>query len=114
MELDKENRSVRFTIRLTESEASQLQKKMDLLGITNTAAYLRAMALNGYILRIDLPEIREMLRLLGNMTNNLNQIARRMNTGGSIYETEIDEIRESQDELWTMMNRLLTRLEGTQ
>lgn len=114
MELDKENRSVRFTIRLTESEASQLQKKMDLLGITNTAAYLRAMALNGYILRIDLPEIREMLRLLGNMTNNLNQISRRMNSGGSIYETEIDEIRESQQELWTMMNRLLTRLEGTQ
>ena len=114
MELDKENRSVRFTIRLTESEASQLQKKMDLLGITNTAAYLRAMALNGYILRIDLPEIREMLRLLGNMTNNLNQIARRMNSGGPIYETEIDEIRESQQELWTMMNRLLTRLEGTQ
>ena len=87
---------------------------MDLLGITNTAAYLRAMALNGYILRIDLPEIREMLRLLGNMTNNLNQIARRMNSGGLIYETEIDEIRESQQELWTMMNRLLTRLEGTQ
>lgn len=114
METEKENRSVRFTIRLTESEARQLQKKMDLLGITNTAAYLRAMALNGYILRIDLPEIREMLRLLGNMTNNLNQIARRMNSGGLIYETEIDEIRESQQELWTMMNRLLTRLEGTQ
>ena len=87
---------------------------MDLLGITNTAAYLRAMALNGYILRIDLPEIREMLRLLGNMTNNLNQIAWRMNSGGLIYETDIDEIRESQQELWTMMNRLLTRLEGTQ
>ena len=114
METEKENRTIRFTIRLTESEASQLQKKMDLLGITNTAAYLRAMALNGYILRIDLPEIREMLRLLGNMTNNLNQIASRMNSGGLIYETEIDEIRESQQELWTMMNRLLTRLEGTQ
>ena len=114
METEKENRTIRFTIRLTESEASQLQKKMDLLGITNTAAYLRAMALNGYILRIDLPEIREMLRLLGNMTNNLNQIARRMNSGGLIYETEIDEKRESQQELWTMMNRLLTRLEGTQ
>ena len=114
METEKENRSVRFTIRLTESEARQLQKKMDLLGITNTAAYLRAMALNGYILRIDLPEIREMLRLLGNMTNNLNQIARRMNSGGSIYETEIDEMRVKQNELWAMMQQLLTRLEGTQ
>ena len=88
METEKENRTIRFTIRLTESEASQLQKKMDLLGITNTAAYLRAMALNGYILRIDLPEIREMLRLLGNMTNNLNQIARRLNQTDSLTPSE--------------------------
>ena len=114
METEKENRTIRFTIRLTESEASQLQKKMDLLGISNTAAYLRAMALNGYMLRVDLTEIREMIRLLGNMTNNLNQIARRMNSGGSIYETEIDEMRVKQNELWTMMTRLLTSLESSQ
>ena len=114
MESGKENRTIRYTIRLTESEARQLQKKMDLLGISNTAAYLRAMAMNGYMLRVDLPEIREMIRLLGNMTNNLNQIARRMNSGGSIYETEIDEMRVKQNELWAMMQQLLTRLEGTQ
>ena len=114
METEKGNRSVRFTIRLTESEARLLQKKMHLLGITNTAAYLRVMALNGYMLRVDLPEIREMIRLLGNMTNNLNQIARRMNSGGSIYETEIDEMRDKQHELWAMIQRLLTRLEDTQ
>ena len=114
METDKENRTVRYTIRLTESEARLLQQKMHLLGITNTAAYLRAMALNGYMLRVDLTEIREMIRLLGNMTNNLNQIARRMNSGGSIYETEIDEMRVKQNELWTMMTRLLTSLESSQ
>lgn len=114
METEKENRTIRYTIRLTESEARRLQQKMHLLGITNTAAYLRAMALNGYMLRVDLTEIREMIRLLGNMTNNLNQIARRMNSGGSIYETEIDEMRVKQNELWTMMTRLLTSLESSQ
>lgn len=54
-----------------------------------------------------------MIRLLSNMTNNLNQIAKRMNAHGQIYETEIDEIIQKQDELWKMINRLLTVLERT-
>lgn len=65
------------------------------------------------ILKLDLPQIREMIRLLSNMTNNLNQIAKRMNAHGQIYETEIDEIIQKQDELWKMINRLLTVLERT-
>lgn len=86
---------------------------MKSLGITNTSAFLRSMALNGYILKLDLPQIREMIRLLSNMTNNLNQIAKRMNAHGQIYETEIDEIMQKQEELWQMMKRLLTILERT-
>lgn len=86
---------------------------MKALGITNTSAFLRSMVLGGYILKLDLPQIREMIRLLSNMTNNLNQIAKRMNAHGQIYETEIDEIMQKQDELWQMMKRLLTILERT-
>lgn len=58
-----------------------------MLGIRNKSAYMRALALNGYILKLDMPQIREMLRLLGNMTNNLNQIAKRLNAHGNLYET---------------------------
>ena len=74
---------------------------------------MRALALNGYILKLDLPQIREMLRLLGNMTNNLNQIAKRLNAHGNLYETEIEEIQQKQDELWKMMRQLLSILERT-
>ena len=56
---------------------------------------------------------REMLRLLGNMTNNLNQIAKRLNARGNLYETEIEEIQQKQDELWKMMRQLLSILERT-
>ena len=72
------------------------------------------MTLNGYIMRVDLPEIREMIRLLSNMTNNLNQIAKRVNAHGNIYETEIDELREKQQELWLMTRQLLSRLDALQ
>ena len=60
-----------------------------------------------------MPQIREMLRLLGNMTNNLNQIAKRLNAHGNLYETEIEEIQQKQDELWKMMHQLLSILERT-
>ena len=111
--VEKEKRLVNHNFRTTESEAAIMRKKMEALGIKNESAYMRALALNGYILKLDLPQIREMLRLLGNMTNNLNQIAKRLNADGNLYETEIEEIQQKQDELWKMMRQLLSILERT-
>ena len=110
---EKEKRLVNHNFRTTESEAAIMRKKMEALGIRNESAYMRALALNGYILKLDLPQIREMLRLLGNMTNNLNQIAKCLNAHGNLYETEIEEIQQKQDELWKMMRQLLSILERT-
>ena len=84
---------------------------MKQLEIRNMSAFLRAMVLNGYVLKLDLPQLREMIRLLGNLTNNVNQIARRVNEHGSIYESEIDEIQEKVNRLLGMMNQLLSTLQ---
>ncbi len=111
--MEKEKRLINHNFKTTESEAAIIQKKMNMLGIRNKSAYMRALALNGYILKLDMPQIREMLRLLGNMTNNLNQIAKRLNAHGNLYETEIEEIQQKQDELWKMMHQLLSILERT-
>ena len=108
---EKEKRLVQHNFKTTESEARIMRKKMDALGITNESAYMRALALNGYILKLDLPQIREMIRLLSNMTNNLNQIARRLNAQGQMYDTEMEEMLQKQDELWQMMRKLLSSLE---
>lgn len=110
---EKEKRLVNHNFRTTESEAAIMRKKMNALGITNESAYMRALALNGYILKLDLPQIREMIRLLSNMTNNLNQIARRLNAQGQMYDTEMEELLQKQDELWQMMRKLLSILERT-
>lgn len=84
---------------------------MKQLEIRNMSAFLRAMVLNGYVLKLDLPQLREMIRLLANLTNNVNQIARRVNEHGSIYESEIDEIQEKVNQLLCMMNQLLSTLQ---
>ena len=109
-----EKREILQGFMTTKSEDELIQEKMKTFGLTKKSAFFRAMVLNGYLLKLDLPEIREVLRLLKNLANNVNQIARRLNERGNIYETEMDDILLRMDEVWSIMNQILTRLEGTQ
>lgn len=111
MKKEKARRSKMLHFAVTEEEARIIDEKMKQLEIRNMSAFLRAMVLNGYVLKLDLPQLREMIRLLGNLTNNVNQIARRVNEHGSIYESEIDEIQEKVNQLLCMMNQLLSMLQ---
>ena len=108
----KEKRVIEHSFRTTESEDNVIRQKMKAFGIRNQASFYRAMVLNGYLLKLDLPEIRELLRLMKNLTNNVNQITKRMNERGSIYDTEIDEILEKQEEIWNTLNQILSKLES--
>ena len=73
-------------------------------------AYLRKMAIDGYVLRLDLPELREMISLLRRCSGNLNQIAKRANESGRIYETDLAEIQEQLDGLWNTAREILLAL----
>ena len=81
-------------------------------GTTNMGAYLRKMALDGYILRLDLPELKEMLSQLRYMGNNVNQIAKRANEVGVIDEMDIRGVSKRQERMLEQMARLLERLSG--
>lgn len=73
-------------------------------------AYLLRMALHGYVLTLDLPELKEILRLLRISGNNLNQYAKQANATGSIYRNDIEELKHSQSEVLTEMRKLLDKL----
>ena len=81
-------------------------------GTTNMDAYLRKMALDGYILRLDLPELKEMLSQLRYMGNNVNQIAKRANEVGVIDEMDIRGVSKRQERMLEQMARLLEKLSG--
>ena len=81
-------------------------------GTTNMGAYLRKMALDGYILRLDLPEIKEILSQLRYMGNNVNQIAKRANEVGVIDEMDIRGVSKRQERMLEQMARLLEKLSG--
>lgn len=81
-------------------------------GTANMGAYLRKMALDGYILRLDLPELKEILSQLRYMGNNVNQIAKRANEVGVIDEMDIRGVSKRQERMLEQMARLLEKLSG--
>ena len=110
----KQKRTVHFSFKVTPEESKVIQQKIKAFGLKNQSTFLRAMALKGYLLKLNLPEIKEAIRLLGIISNNVNQIAIRLHERGSIYETEMDEIADRQDELRELMRQILQRLDGIQ
>ena len=100
-------KSVRVEFVMSEQDAELVKGRMAELGITNLSAYLRKMAVDGYIIHLDMSDIQEMIRLLRICSNNLNQYARRANETGSVYSADVDDLRTRLDSLWDGMDKLL-------
>ena len=107
MKAGHDKKSVRVEFVMSEQEAELVKGRMAELGITNLSAYLRKMAVDGYIIHLDMSDIQEMIRLLRICSNNLNQYARRVNETGSIYAADVDDLRTRLDSLWDGMDKLL-------
>jgi hypothetical protein len=103
-------RDVQLNFRVSQQELELITKKMSKLGTQNREAYLRKMALDGYVVRLELPELKELVSLLRYTSNNLNQYTKRANETGRVYDTDLDDLRGSFDRLWNVANELLTAL----
>ena len=104
------NRNVQIIFWVSENEKSMIEEKMAQAGMKNLSAYLRRIAIDGMIVRLELPELKEMVLLLRYASNNINQIARRMNESGRVYGTDLEQVVQNQEQLWDMANGILTRL----
>ena len=107
-------RNIRISVRLTEEEHQLLKEKMARIGVTNQEAFLRKMALDGLVIKLDLPELKQMISLLRYTSNNINQIAKRLNENGRAYETDFADILEKQNQLWELANEILMKLSSIQ
>ena len=106
----KEKRPNRVTFLLTDEEMEIVSKRMKMLGITSMSAYIRKMILNGFILTLNMPELKEMISLQRYTSNNINQIAKRLNETDRIYTDDMEEIKSNQKKLWNGINRILSKL----
>ena len=103
-------REIQLKFRVTAEERALIEQKMEQLGTTNMAAYLRKMAVDGYVVNLELPELREMVSLLRRSSNNLNQLTRRVHETGRFYDADLEELRQSYDGLWGAAQKILTSL----
>ena len=87
-------REIQLKFRVTPEERALIEQKMAQLGTTNMAAYLRKMAIDGFVINLELPELREMVSLLRRSSNNLNQLTRRVHETGRFYDADLEELRQ--------------------
>ena len=97
-------------VRVTKEEWDKIHERMVDAGMRNMSAFIRKMSLDGYLIKLDLTDVKEVLRLLHINSNNLNQYAKRANETGSIYEADVKELQESHKQILKMRGEILERL----
>ena len=110
MTAPKRKREVQLNFRVSPEELALIEQKMAQLGTKNREAYLRKMALDGYVVRLELPELKELVSLMRYSSNNLNQLTRRVHETGRIYDADLEDISQRQDQLWAGVREILAQL----
>ena len=107
-------RNVQLHFMVSAREKALIKDKMAQMGTRNMGAYLRKMAIDGYMVKLDLSDVGELSVLLRRCSNNLNQLTRRAHETGNIYEVDIEDLRQNYDSLWSMAGKILTELSEIQ
>ena len=105
-----DRRDQQLHFRVSKAELEQIRNKMEASGILSIGSYLRKMALDGYCLHLDLPQLRRMAYLLQMCSNNLNQYAKVANENGQIYTADLEDLRARLDELISVSKQILAKL----
>ena len=103
-------RNVPVMVRLTSEEKELILQKMQELGTTNMEAYFRKMAIDGYVIHLDLSDVRELITLLRRYSNNLNQLTKRAHETGNIYAVDLEDLFRKHQHLFDATREILTRL----
>lgn len=106
----KRKRDVPVLFYVSKDEMALIQQKMQAFGTSNMSAYLRKMAIDGYVLKLDLPELKELVSLLRRWSNNLNQLTRRVHQTGRVYDADLQELTTQQETIWDGVKQILRQL----
>ena len=98
-------RPIRIEFCVTEQEKELIESKMAQLGTRNMGAYLRKMAIDGYIIKVDYTEQKKLAAAVSRAAANINHICRRINPTGHFYEDDIVELKAKQREIWELFKQ---------
>ena len=110
--MENRKRNVQIIVRVTEDERTLIEEKMRQIPTMNLSAYSRKMLINGYIIVLDLQEVKAHTAQLQKIGGNLNQITKRINKTRRIYDNDMDELKRLMDEVWKLERQLLLQFKG--
>lgn len=96
-------RPIRIEFCVSETEHRIIKSKMAQLGTKNMGAYLRKMAIDGYIIKVDYTQQKKLASAVSRAASNINLICRRINSKGNLYEDDVVELKERQKEIWQLL-----------
>lgn len=103
-------RTIPLYFKVSPEEKARIDEKMEQLGIHNRRAYLRKMAVDGYAVRVDMADFKALVSLLRICSNNLNQIAKRVNSTGNLYAEDVADLQSRYGELWNAVSTILSKM----
>lgn len=103
-------RNIQLNFRVSEKEQALIHQKMEQVPTKNMAAYLRKMAVDGYVIQVELEELRILSSLLQRSSNNMNQIAKRVNATGRMYAEDLEDLRKRQEEILSLFRSVIEKI----
>ena len=103
-------RNIQLKVWVSKEEKELIELKMAQLQTNQMGAYMRKMAIDGFVIYLDTENIKQMNNELSAIGRNINQIAKRINSTSSIYREDISDIKERLDEIWQLQRRILFAL----
>ena len=103
-------KDITIKVRLSPDELKMIQEKMEQFGTDNMSAFIRKMAIDGYVVKLEIPELKEILSLLRYSSNNLNQLTKRVHETARIYDADLEDIHRNQDRIWTAVEKVVATL----
>ena len=107
-----EGRTVGLFTKVSPEEKTVIDRKMAELGTRNLRAYLRKMAVDGYIVHMDMSSVTEVIRLLRSISSNVNQIARRCNETRNLYADDVEDLRQGYTQVWQAVDELTKKFDA--
>ena len=94
-------------VKFKPEEVEILHNRMKEAGVQNMSAYIRKMALNGYVIIPEWPDLNQIISLHSRISNNLNQYAKKANEAGNVYGENIEEIKKMHNEQTELLEKAL-------
>ena len=103
-------RPIQIKFRVTEQERDVIRQRMELMGITNLSAYMRKISQDGFLYTVNIDGLPEICKEVEAIGQNINQVAKRVNSTNTIYAEDIRQMKAELDRIWDLLKKILSKI----